>query len=181
MLAARRLGYLLADSGLELVYGGGRVGLMGEVARATLDRNGKVIGVIPESLLGQELAFKGQVDLRVVTSMHERKALMADLADGFIALPGGLGTFEEIMEVTTWAQLGLHQKPCGILNLGGYYQGLIAFIDHAVGEGFVHPGHRALIIVEEDPVELLNKFSRYSAPQVDKAGWVKRVNNSPLK
>ena len=169
---ATRLGSILAQRGLTLVYGGGNVGLMGVLANAVLAHDGQVIGVIPQALADLEVAHTGLADLRVVGSMHERKALMADLADGFIALPGGLGTLEEFCEVLTWAQLGMHQKPCGLLNPEHYFDQLITFLDHAVTERFVRPEHRALVLVEEDPAALLDRFARFRAPSVEK--WIDR-------
>ncbi|MBN1991194.1 MAG: TIGR00730 family Rossman fold protein [Anaerolineae bacterium] len=167
--AARELGRVLADRNIGLVYGGGNVGLMGELARTVLAANGEVIGVIPTSLAQKEVALTQIADLRLVNSMHERKALMADLADGFIALPGGLGTFEEFFEVITWAQLGLHAKPCGLLNVSQFYAKLIAFVDYAVQEQFIRPEYRAMILVDETPQTLLQKFAAYQPPQIDKA------------
>src|SRR3954453_6200666 len=146
--AAQRLGSALARRSLELVYGGGRVGLMGTIADAVLAEQGKVIGVIPEALLAKEVGHQGLKDLRVVGSMHERKALMVELSDAFIAMPGGFGTLEEFCEVLTWAQLGLHPKPCGLLNVLGYYDPLLAFFGHAAAERFVRPEHRALVLQE---------------------------------
>jgi uncharacterized protein (TIGR00730 family) len=169
---ARQLGRLLAASGRTLVYGGGNVGLMGALADAVLSHGGQVIGVIPESLVRLEVAHAGLPDLRVVGSMHERKALMADLADGFIALPGGLGTLEEFCEILTWAQLGLHQKPCGLLDAENYFQHLIAFLDHAVPQGFLRPEHRAMILVEEDPARLIERMAQYRPPPLEK--WIDR-------
>lgn len=170
--AAKKLGESLARRGVELVYGGGNVGLMGAVADAVLARGGKVIGVIPESMKAKELAHAGLTELRVVSSMHERKALMAELADGFIALPGGLGTFEEFCEMLTWAQLGFHRKPCALLNAGAYYNPLLALFDHAVEEGFVHAAHRDIVIVGDDAEQLLEKMAAYQAPAVEK--WLGR-------
>jgi len=153
--AARAMGQTLATAGIGLVYGGGRVGLMGEVAEATLAAGGEVTGVIPEALAAREVAFTELEDLRVVGSMHERKALMAELSDAFIALPGGLGTLEELFEVWTWGQLGIHGKPFGLLNVDGFFDPLIACLDHLVAEGFVRPRHRAMMRVEPDPEALL--------------------------
>ena len=170
--AAKQLGYALAGNNIGLVYGGARVGLMGKIAEAVLEKRGEVIGVIPKGLLDKEVAFTGLSDLRVVASMHERKALMADLSDGFIALPGGLGTIEEFVEVVTWAQLGLHPKPCGLLNVTQYYDRLLDFLDHTVDEKFVELEHRSMILVDEDPEKLLQKFESYHPPTIDKAQWV---------
>jgi uncharacterized protein (TIGR00730 family) len=156
--AARRVGYDLVQRRYGLVYGGGNVGLMAVIANAVLERKGHVTGVIPDALVSQEVAHTGLSELRVVQSMHERKAVMADLSDGFIALPGGIGTMEEFFEVLSWAQLGLHNKPCGLLNIGGYYDHLIRFMDHAVAQDFLKPKHRALLIVEEETTQLLDRF-----------------------
>jgi uncharacterized protein (TIGR00730 family) len=169
---ATRLGGELVRRDLALVYGGGNVGLMGVLANAVLAQGGQVIGVIPKALADLEVAHTDLPDLRIVGSMHERKALMADLADGFVALPGGLGTLEEFCEILTWAQLGMHQKPCGLLSLGRYFDHLIAFLDHAVAERFLRPEHRALVLVEEDPVALLDRFEQFRAPAVEK--WIDR-------
>ena len=171
--AARRLGALLAGRGIELVYGGGRLGMMGTVAQSTLDHGGRVIGVIPRDLVDREVAHLGLPDLRIVDSMHERKALMAELADGFIALPGGIGTLEEVLEAMTWAQLGLHRKPCGLLNVAGYFDQLAAFLDHLVAQRFLHPAHRSMLLAETGPEALLDAFAAYRPPEVDKAAWAK--------
>jgi uncharacterized protein (TIGR00730 family) len=168
--AARALGKALADAGIGVVFGGGARGLMGETANAALDAGGEVIGVIPQSLYDLEVAHTGLADLRVVRSMHERKAMMAELADGFIALPGGLGTFEEIFEVWTWAQLGHHDKPCALLNVAGFYDGLASFLDHVVDEAFVKPVHRGMLIVENEPAVLISALARYKAPCESKIG-----------
>jgi uncharacterized protein (TIGR00730 family) len=152
------------------VYGGAHVGLMGAVADAVLSRRGEVIGVIPRALVEREIAHRGLTELRVVDSMHERKAVMADLADGFVALPGGAGTLEELFEVWTWAQLGLHRKPCGLLNVNGYFAPLGAFLDHATAEGFLRAEHRAMLMIESDPAALLERFVHYTAPAVSKWG-----------
>lgn len=169
---ARRVGNLLAVKGLELVYGGGNIGLMGEMANAALAANGNVIGVIPRALADRELAHSELTDLRVVGSMHERKAVMADLADAFIALPGGLGTLEEFCEILTWAQLGFHTKPCGLLSVNGYFDPLMAFLEQAVGQGFLRAEHLAMVFVENDVSRLLAHFEDYCAPQADK--WIER-------
>ena len=144
--------------GYGLVYGGGNVGLMTVIADAVLELSGHVTGVIPNSLVSKEVAHLGLSDLRIVDSMHERKALMAELSDGFIAMPGGIGTMEEFFEVLSWAQLGLHEKPCALLNVAGYYDPLVQFLDHAVEQDFIKPKHRALMIVESDPGRLLDRF-----------------------
>ena len=156
--AAQALGALLARERIELVYGGGMVGLMGIVADAALQHGGHVIGVIPEKLVIKEVVHEKLPDLRVVKTMHERKALMAELADGFIALPGGYGTFEEFFEVLAWSQLGWHRKPFGLLNVAGFYRGILDFFDHAVREGFLRAPHRDLVLVESDPETLLRRL-----------------------
>jgi hypothetical protein len=166
--AARELGVALVARGIRLVYGGGRVGLMGELARTVLEAGGAVTGVIPRQLAEKELAFTQVSDLRVVGSMHERKALMAELADAFVALPGGWGTVEELFEVLTWAQLGIHRKPCGLIDVDGYYRSLAAFLDHAVAEGFVGTEDRAILLVDSDPERLLRRFEEHRPPAVDK-------------
>ena len=170
--AAVILGGLLATRGIGLVYGGGNVGLMGVIADAVLAGGGKVTGVIPRSLAEREIAHTGVTDLRVVDTMHARKALMADLADAFIAMPGGVGTFEEFFEAVTWTQLGVHRKPCGLLNAGGFYSPLAAFIDQAVSEGFIKPVHRASIVVDDNPERLLDSLGRIELPDVPK--WIRR-------
>ena len=169
---ARRLGRALVEAGITLVYGGGRVGLMGVLADAILGSGGEAIGVIPKALVRREIAYAGLSDLRVVGSMHERKALMSKLAEGFVALPGGAGTLEEFFEVLTWAQLGVHGKPCGLLNVGGYYDPLLAFLDHVVTGGFLSEEHRSMVLVEAEPEPLLEAFARYRAPEV--AEWIDR-------
>ncbi len=163
--AAKTLGRELAARNYGLVYGGGNVGLMTVIADTVLELNGHVTGVIPNSLVSKEVAHFGLSELRVVDSMHERKALMAELSDGFIAMPGGIGTMEEFFEVLSWAQLGLHEKPCGLLNVAGDYDPLIEFLDHAVEQDFIKPKHRALLIVESDPRRLLDRFARLIAEQ----------------
>jgi uncharacterized protein (TIGR00730 family) len=167
--AAVALGRDLAARGLTLVYGGGNVGLMGIIADAVLASGGDVIGVIPESLKRREVAHETLTTLHVVDTMHERKAKMAELSDGFIAMPGGLGTLEELFEVLTWAQLGIHDKPCGLLNVDGYYDGLIAFVDKQVEERFVMQAHRDMIYVEADPASLLGRFSAHRSTVVAKS------------
>ena len=154
--AATALGEALVRRDLGLVFGGGRIGLMGAVADAVMAAGGEAIGVIPEALMAVEVGHAGLTELRVVGTMHERKAAMADLADGFIAMPGGFGTMEEFFEMTTWSQLGLNSKPLGLLNTEGYYDALLGFVEHAVAEGFVRPGHRDLIVADEDPDGLIN-------------------------
>ena len=172
MDAARQVGELLARRGLGLVYGGGRVGLMGAVADAALASGGEVIGIIPLSLARKEVAHEGLTDLRIVTSMHERKAQMAELSDCFLALPGGFGTLEEFFEVVTWAQIGIHQKPCGLLNVNGYFDRLLAFVDHMLAQRFVRPEHRSLVLADIDPAVLLDRMALYLSPIVDK--WMDR-------
>jgi uncharacterized protein (TIGR00730 family) len=169
--AARQLGAILALRKIGLVFGGGRVGMMGQLAQAALENGGEVIGVIPKELHERKVAFTGLSDLRVVESMHERKALMAELADGFMALPGGLGTLEEIFEIVTWAQLGMHYKPCGLLNVAGYFTPLLAFLDQVTEQGFIDAPHRAMILSAEEPEELLRQFETYCPPVTDKAEW----------
>jgi uncharacterized protein (TIGR00730 family) len=159
--AARALAAALLDRRLGLVYGGGSVGLMGTLADAVLAGGGEVIGVLPRGLARKELAHQGLSELHVVSSMHERKALMASLADGFVALPGGLGTLEEILEVFTWAQLGIHRKPVGLVDVAGYWTGLLALLRHAVREGFVRPEYAALLLVEPSPAALLDRFAAW--------------------
>jgi hypothetical protein len=166
--AATALGEALVASELGLVYGGGGVGLMGIVADAVLAGGGEVIGVIPDFLARKELLHARVSDMRVVSSMHERKALMAELADAFIALPGGMGTLEELCETLTWAQLGLHGKPCGLLDVDRYWAGLVAQLEHCVGEGFLRREHRAMLVVEGEPAALLERFAAYRAPVLPK-------------
>ena len=166
--AAGGMGEALARRGIGLVYGGGGIGLMGVLADAALSAGGDVIGVIPESLMAREVAHRGLGDLRVVASMHERKALMAELSDAFVALPGGFGTLEEFCEALTWAQLGIHRKPCGLLNVEGFFDPLLSFFDHAVRERFVSPDHRSLVVVEEDPGRLLDALSRWEPPALER-------------
>jgi uncharacterized protein (TIGR00730 family) len=154
----------LVAEGVGLVYGGGATGLMGEVADGVLAGGGEVIGVIPRHMTSREVAHYGLSDLRVVDSMHERKALMYDLSDGFVALPGGLGTLEELFEIVTWSQLGLHVKPTGLLDVGGYFALLVEFLDHIVAEGFVKKEHRRLLVVEERPERLLAELRTFEPP-----------------
>jgi uncharacterized protein (TIGR00730 family) len=162
--AARGLGTTLAGLGITVVFGGGSVGLMGSLADATLAAGGNVIGVIPRGLVERELGHLALTELRVVESMHERKAVMSELSDGFIVLPGGAGTMEEFFEVWSWAQLGIHRKPCGILNVEGYYDPLLTLLDWMVSEGFLRSKHRAMILVEHEPETLLRSLSAYEAP-----------------
>lgn len=175
--AARALGGEIARRGLTLVYGGSIVGLMGEVARAALEGGGRVIGVIPRSMAEQEIAFMELCELEQVDSMHERKARMAELADGFVSLPGGFGTFEELFEILTWLQLGLHAKPSGLLNIAGYYDHLLQFLRHTVSQGFVHPAHLDMLMVSQDPADLLDRLNAYQPRPGDKAAWVRAMNN----
>jgi uncharacterized protein (TIGR00730 family) len=171
---AESFGRLLASERIGLVYGGGRVGLMGAVANAALGANGTVIGVIPEALVAAEVAHGGLADLRVVRSMHERKKVMADLADAFVALPGGFGTFDELFEIITWAQLGFHAKPIGLLNVEGYFDPLLELVRAAVAEGFIASQHAGLLYVEEDPVVLLARLRTHRpGPRVRK--WIDRA------
>ena len=165
--AAARFGTLLAERGIGLVYGGGTIGLMGTIADAACAAGGEVIGVIPEALRAREHDHAGLSELHVVATMHERKALMAKLADGFVALPGGIGTLEELFEVWTWAQLGYHAKPCGLLDVAGFYAPMSGFIDHVVAEGFLQPRHRAMLLIERDPAALLDRIARYLAPATE--------------
>ena len=168
--AAQRLGRILAESDTTLVYGGGHVGLMGVVADAALGAGGEVIGVMPRSLVDREIGHTGLTKLHVVRSMHERKALMSELSDGFIALPGGNGTLEEFFEVLTWAQLGEHGKPCGLLNVAGYYDPLLKVFDQMVEKNFLGGAHRELVLVAEDPSSLLQRFEGYEPPKTIK--WI---------
>jgi len=159
--AARALATVLAERKLGIVYGGGNVGLMGVLAGAALARGGEVIGVIPQKLVDKEVAHRGVTELLVVETMHERKALMNDLSDAFLALPGGFGTLDEFFEVLTWSQLGFHGKPCALLNVAGYYDGMLAMLDHAVTERFLRPAHRELVIADTDPLRLLQRLSAF--------------------
>ena len=163
--AARELGTLLAEEGIELVYGGASVGIMGELADAVQEGGGHVTGIIPQQLIQKEAAHRGIQDLIVVASMHQRKSQMADLSDGFIALPGGIGTLEGFLEILTWGQLGIHAKPCGILNIAGYFDALTAFLDHAVKEDFLTEAHRQTMMVESTPKALLERLRAYEPPE----------------
>ena len=167
---ARALGETLAAMGIELVYGGGHVGLMGAIADAALAAGGEVTGVMPRALVDREIAHTGLTRLHVVGSMHERKAMMSELSEGFVALPGGSGTLEEFFEVLTWAQLGEHGKPCGLLNVAGYYDPLLAVFDHMVDQGFLHEKHRAMVLVETEPTAMLAMFEEYRPPKTTK--WI---------
>ena len=171
--AARLLGAALSARSIGLVYGGGKVGLMGILADAVLARGAPVIGVIPESLVALEVAHQGLTELRVVDSMHTRKALMADLSDGFIALPGGLGTLEELLEIATWSQLGIHSKPIGLLNVAGYFDPLLALLDRAVAERFLRQEHRDLLLVNAEPAELVQALVDFQ-PVVSEGKWLDR-------
>ena len=168
--AAKNLGGELARRGIALVYGGGNVGLMGVIADAVLTGNGEVIGVIPEALMAKELGHRRIQDLRVVKTMHERKAMMAELADGFIAMPGGIGTFEEFFEIVTWAQLGFHSKPCALLNVNRFYDPLLHLLDHAIAECFVKPKQRDHVLVESDFSKLLDRMATHHVPHEPK--WI---------
>ena len=170
--AADDLAQTFLQEGIGLVFGGGRVGLIGLLAAALLAGGGEVIGVIPQALVARELAHPGVPTMHVVGSMHERKALMADLADGFVALPGGYGTLEEFCETLTWAQLGLHAKPCGLLNADGFFDPLLAMFDHAVTERFIVPEHRRLLVTDADPRRLVAQLRTHRPPQVEK--WIDR-------
>jgi uncharacterized protein (TIGR00730 family) len=171
-VAAQRLGHALASSRKRLIYGGGNVGLMGVLADAALEGGGEVTGVIPRHLVDREVAHSGLSYLRIVDSMHQRKWLMADLSDAFVVLPGGLGTLEEFFEVWTWGQLGLHRKPYGLLNVAGYFDPLLAFLDHAVDERFVSSDHRALLRVADDVDDLLASLEMHEPPATPK--WLDR-------
>jgi uncharacterized protein (TIGR00730 family) len=171
--AAMDLGTLLATRRIRLVYGGAAVCLMGTIADACLANNGHVTGVIPQSLVDKEIAHKGLTEIRIVESMHQRKALMADLSDAFIALPGGFGTFEEFLEVTTWTQLGLQRKACGLMNIAGYYDGLLSQVDRAVQDGFLKPDHRNMILTHHDPETVLDMIAGYTPPAVGK--WITKA------
>ena len=170
--AAQELGKVLVKRNLSLVYGGGNVGLMGIIADAVLAEGGEVIGVIPQSLVDREVAHQSLTTRHIVNSMHERKALMADLSDGFIAMPGGMGTFDEFCEILTWAQLGIHQKPCGILNVENYFTPLLKMFDHATDEGFLRDAHRDLVIEATKPEILLDLFDNYQPQSVAK--WMEQ-------
>jgi uncharacterized protein (TIGR00730 family) len=170
--AARSLGRTLAEANVRLIFGGGHVGLMGVLSNAALEAGGEVIGVIPGFLVERELAHSGLNDLRIVGSMHERKALMSELSDGFITLPGGTGTLEEFFEILTWAQLGEHEKPCGLLNVAGYYDPLLAVFDHMLDKGFLSQSNRALLLVESEPAKLLQRLDHYRPPETVK--WINR-------
>lgn len=165
---AEKVGIFLAEKNIGLVYGGGRVGLMGQIADTVMKNNGNVIGIIPKSLADKEVAHQGLTELHIVKSMHERKAMMADFSDGFIALPGGFGTFEELCEIITWAQLGFHEKPCGFLNVEGYYDPLIELFDKATKEKFIRPEHRELVLIESKIENLFERMTNYKPPVLEK-------------
>jgi uncharacterized protein (TIGR00730 family) len=171
--AAQELGRALAAAGVGLVYGGASVGLMGAIADAVLDAGGEATGVIPQALVDREIAHRGLSELRIVSSMHERKALMAALADGFVALPGGMGTLEELFEAFTWTQLGLQSKPLGLLDVRGYFAQLVAFLDHVVAERFMTAEHRGLLVVEDRADTLLDALGRWQPPLRPK--WIERA------
>ena len=173
--AAVKLGQLLAGKKLNLVYGGGNIGLMGEIAQSVMSSGGKAIGVIPQFLVEKELVYTKLTEIRVVDSMHERKAMMAELADAFIAMPGGFGTLEETVEVLTWAQLGLHRKPIGLLNIDGYFNHLNDFFEHMVLEGFLLREYKEMLLVEDNPATLLESLSTFELPEVDKWGNFNRI------
>ena len=170
--AARTTGKVLAERDIGLVYGGGSVGLMGEVADAVLAAGGEAIGVIPRALWDREIGHRGLTKIHIVETMHERKAMMSSLSDAFLALPGGLGTYEEMFEVWTWAQLGMHEKPCGFLDVNGFYAPLMSFLDSAVASGFIRGEHRAMAIIDRDIEKLIDRFSTYEPPRVVK--WVRK-------
>lgn len=169
---AARLGRVIAERGLELVYGAGNVGLMGILADAALEAGGRVVGVIPSLLVDMEVAHVGLTELHVVNSMHERKEMMLATSDAFVAMPGGFGTFDELFEVLTHGQLGFHHKPCGLLNVGGFFDQLLSFLDFTVSQEFVKPAHREMLIVDESPESLLDTLNHYEAPQTGK--WIGR-------
>ena len=169
---AAAMGRFLAESGRRLVYGGGRTGLMGALADGALSAGGEVIGIMPKHLVDREVAHTGLAELRVVASMHERKSMLSELSDGFLAMPGGLGTLEELFEIWTWGQLGLHRKPYGLLEVNGFFAPLLTFLDHAVTEGFIRPEYRALLVVDADPGSLIQRMESMSPPALPR--WVDR-------
>ncbi|MGD9158044.1 MAG: TIGR00730 family Rossman fold protein [Desulfobacteraceae bacterium] len=172
MKAAADLGKYLAENNIGLVYGGAGVGLMGAVASSAMENGGEVIGVIPESF-ADRVAHNSLTELHVVSTMHERKTIMFDLSDGFIALPGGMGTIEEVFEVLTWAQLGFHSKPCGLLNICGYYDSILTFLEKAVDQQFVRKEHKDMLLVDVDPESLITRFNSYEVPQIEK--WIDNI------
>ena len=169
---ALEMGRYLAESGRRIVYGGGRTGLMGALAEGALAAGGEIVGIMPKHLVDHEVAHTGLTELRVVGSMHERKSLLAELSDGFLAMPGGLGTLEELFEIWTWGQLGLHRKPYGVLNVNGYFTPLLEFLDHAVTEQFIRPEYRALLVVDSDPAALIARMEAMEPPPLPR--WVQR-------
>ena len=171
---AKALGKALAQNKIELVYGGGNVGMMGILANAVVTHGGAVTGVITNHLFKMEVAFTELSDLRVVETMHERKALMAELSDGFIAMPGGFGTMDEMFEILTWAQLNIHEKPCGFLNVNGYYDKLVEFIDHMISQQFVKEDYKGLVLMDKEPEGLLEQFENYTHIHVEKGKWAKK-------
>ena len=173
--AAIKLGQLLSAKGLTLVYGGGNIGLMGEIAQSVIESGGNAIGVIPQFLVEKELVYDKLTEIRIVETMHERKAIMADLADAFISMPGGFGTLEETVEVLTWAQLGLHEKPIGLLNIDGYYRHLNNFFDHMIAEGFLLGAYKDMLLVENDPNAMLDSLSTFKMPEIDKWGNLNKI------
>lgn len=175
--AAHQLGQELVQAGIGLVYGGGSVGLMGVIANEVMDHGGEVIGVIPKDLDFREVSNRALTDLRLVANMHERKALMAELSDGFIAMPGGYGTLDEMFEILTWSQLGLHEKPFGLFNVNNFYQPLLTFLDHVVEEQFIEPAFRGLILSSDDPKLLLEQMHQFVHPKIDKAKLALAKNN----
>ncbi len=177
-IAAELLGKELVRQNIELVYGGASVGLMGKLAKTVLNIGGKVIGVMPESLVKLEVALNELKDLRIVNSMHERKTLMAELSDAFIALPGGLGTIEEMFEMMTWVQLGIHNKPIGLLNINRYYDKLTGFLNHAIQENFIKSDHLSMLWIDDNPKSLIFKLKTSKPQKIDKAGWALDLLNS---
>lgn len=175
--AARKLGYILAAKKIRLVYGGGNIGLMGITADAVLEKGGKVLGVMPKHLADKEVAHKGLQQLKIVNSMHERKALIGKVSDAFIALPGGYGTLDEIFEAITWGQLKLHMKPCGFLNICGFYDKLMEFLDLCVCESFINLPHRNMLIMEKTPEKLVERLFSYEHPSFDKVAWTLKDND----
>nr|VFJ63629.1 MAG: hypothetical protein BECKFW1821C_GA0114237_100453 [Candidatus Kentron sp. FW] len=176
-LAAKELAREIVHQDLELVYGAGKLGLMGVLADAVLEQGGKVIGIVPEGLTQKEILHDGLTELRIVSSMHERKAQMEKLASGFISLPGGIGTLEETCEMLTWTQLGMHKKPCGLLNIHGYHDHFIAFLDNMVDKEFFRPVHRSLLIVKDNPRQLLDDFKNYRPPDFKR--WMRPNRSAP--
>ncbi|MCP4746030.1 MAG: TIGR00730 family Rossman fold protein [Desulfobacteraceae bacterium] len=176
--AAKQLGSVLAGNDIGLVYGGANVGIMGQIANTVLDQGGEVVGVIPRALVEKEVAHTKLNDLRIVDSMHERKALMSELSDGFIAMPGGFGTIEEFVEILTWLQLGIHQKPCGLLNVNMYYDKFMRFLDHITGEQFVQEKHRNMVLADSNPKSLIEKFETFQPPAPDKTAWAQKMTNN---